>query len=119
MQLSISDQTLNIDLDGWEQLWAFYFNADLKVPLAHITEVSTELPASDWREVRLPGTFLPGVIKAGTYYTPNGREFWYVTQRDRYLTLKLENEFYNRIVLAIDDNLLWAERIRSSTVNNL
>lgn len=118
MQLSLSEQTLNIDLDLWERIWAFYFNADLKIPLSHITQVSTETPASDWREVRLPGTFLPGVIKAGTYYTPRGKEFWYVTRGDAYLTLDLENEFYQKIVLTLNDNQQWADRINQQRLTS-
>lgn len=111
MQLSISDDQFKIDLDGWERIWAFYFNADLHIPLSHITQVSTEEPRHSWTDVRMPGTFLPGVIKAGTYYTDRGKEFWYVTRLGRYLTLELENEFYRRIVLSVDQNQLWADRI--------
>lgn len=111
MQLEISGDRLKINLDIWERIWAFYFNADLEVPLNHITQVKTEEPCSGWMDVRLPGTFLPGVIKAGTYYTGHGREFWYATRNGEYLTLELENEFYKKIVLTIDDNQLWADRI--------
>jgi hypothetical protein len=111
MQISISDDQFKIDLDGWERFWAFYFNADLHIPLSHITQVSTDEPRHSWTDVRLPGTFLPGVIKAGTYYTDRGKEFWYVTRLGRYLTLELENEFYKRIVLSVEQNQYWAEQI--------
>jgi hypothetical protein len=111
MQLLLTEQDLRIDLDLWERIWAVYFNADLVIPLAHITQVSTQPPTSDWRDVRLPGTFVPGVIKAGTYYTPRGKEFWYVTRGDSYLTLELNNEFYQKIVLTLGESQRWAERI--------
>jgi hypothetical protein len=111
MRLSLSETHFTIDLDVWERIWAFYFNADLKIPLAHISRVTTDEPRSDWREIRLPGTFIPGVIKAGTYYVFNGKEFWYVTRSDNYLTLELENEFYQKIILTVDQNQLWADRI--------
>lgn len=114
MQLLLSDHQLKIDLDIWERIWAFFFNADLEIPLEHITVVTTEEPHSSWSDVRLPGTFLPGVIKAGTYYTGEGREFWYATRTGKYLTLELENEFYKKIVLTIDDNQIWADRINQS-----
>ncbi len=112
MRLSISDNQLKIDLDGWERFWAFYFNADLSIPLNHITEVTTEEPQSSWTDARLPGTSIPGLIKAGTYYTDRGKEFWYATRSGRYLVLELENEFYKKIVLTLDQNETWAARIR-------
>jgi hypothetical protein len=111
MKFEISENRLKINLDAWERVWAFYFNADLEVPLNHITRVTTEEPHSSWMDVRLPGTFLPGVIKAGTYYTGEGREFWYATRGGKYLTLELENEFYKKIVLTIDDHQRWADQI--------
>ncbi|MER3434500.1 MAG: hypothetical protein C4288_14010 [Leptolyngbya sp. ERB_1_1] len=112
MQLSISDDQLKIDLDWWERFWAFYYNADLHIPLSHITKVTTEKPPSSWTDARLPGTFLPGVIKAGTYYTDRGKEFWYATRSGGYLVLELENEFYKKIVLTLDQNQIWATRIQ-------
>jgi len=44
------------------------------------------------------GTYLPEVIKAGTYYTPRGKEFWYVTKKGC-LVLELRDEPYKRIIL--------------------
>ncbi|HTL89119.1 MAG TPA: PH domain-containing protein [Leptolyngbya sp.] len=114
MQLSISDSQLKIDLNGWERVWAFYFNADLSIPLNHIIQVSTSEPLSSWTDMRMPGTSLPGVIKAGTYYTDRGKEFWYATRSGRYLVLELENEFYKRIILTVDQNQFWADRIQES-----
>ncbi|MBW4419257.1 MAG: hypothetical protein KME13_08505 [Myxacorys californica WJT36-NPBG1] len=111
MLLSISDTHFKIDLDLWERIWAFYFNADLHIPLAHIVRASTEEPSSDWREVRMPGTAIPGVIKAGTYYTSRGKEFWYVTRGSNYLTLELKDEFYQKIVLTIEQNQTWADQL--------
>lgn len=111
MLLSISDTDFKIDLDLWERIWAFYFNADLHIPLVHIVRASIEEPSSDWREVRMPGTAIPGVIKAGTYYTSRGKEFWYVTRSSHYLTLELKDEFYQKIVLTVEQNQTWADQI--------
>lgn len=111
MQLILNSHQLKIDLDLWERIWAFYFNSELIIPLTHIKQVTTDEPHSSWADVRLPGTFLPGVIKAGTYYTGHGREFWYATRTGKYLTLELENEFYKRIVLTLDENQDWVDRI--------
>lgn len=111
MNLSITGDQLWIELEWYEQLWAFTLDKTLKIPLAHIEAVTTEEPQSNWAEIRAPGTFLPGVIKAGTYYTRNGKEFWYVTRDKDYLTLNLKEEPYKRIIITIDRNQEWMDRI--------
>ncbi|MBC7825719.1 MAG: hypothetical protein H7126_18010 [Candidatus Parcubacteria bacterium] len=111
MQLSINHDRLRIDLNAWERILAFFFNQTLEIPLNHIHQATVEKPETDWKEVRLPGTFLPGVIKAGTYYTSRGREFWVVNRDGDCLTLELENEFYKKIVLTIEQSQVWRDRI--------
>lgn len=111
MNLSIIDKILRIDLEWYEQLWAFNWDKTLEIPLAHIASVTTDEPPSSWTEIRAPGTFLPGVIKAGTYYTPRGREFWYVTKDKDYLVLELRDEPFKKIILTLEQNQSWVQRI--------
>ncbi|HEY9661753.1 MAG TPA: hypothetical protein V6C65_25130 [Allocoleopsis sp.] len=111
MQLTLDSDTLIIKLSGFERLWSFHLSQSILVPFAHIQQVSTTQPQSDWFDLRAPGTALPGVIKAGTYYTRNGREFWYVTRKADYLTLSLRDEYYKRIVLSLENAAAWAEQI--------
>lgn len=111
MQLTLNSDALVLELSGFERLWSFHLSKSIFVPLAHIQQVSTEEPQSDWLDLRAPGTALPGVIKAGTYYTRNGREFWYVTRKSSYLILSLRDEYYKRIVLSSENAEVWAEQI--------
>jgi hypothetical protein len=83
----------------------------LHIPLAQIARVSTTEPQTTWRELRAPGTFLPCVIKAGTYYNKVGKEFWYVTSDQHYLVLELQNGSYRRVVLTLTDNITWQEQL--------
>lgn len=111
MNLSLNDNKLIIDLEWYEQLWAFTLTQRLEIPLDHIDRATTEEPQSDWAEIRSPGTFVPGLIKAGTYYSKRGREFWYVTRDRDYLTLDLNHESYRRIVLTLPQSETWAATI--------
>jgi hypothetical protein len=112
LKLEISGGKLRIDLGDLEKVLAI--KGGFEIPLENIVKVGTEAHRTGWREVRDPGIRLPGAIKAGTYHTPRGREFWYVTEKG-VLVLELENESYSRIVLSIDDNEEWAERIKKAT----
>lgn len=111
MKLDIVNDDLRIEWEWYEMLWAFHFENPMNVPLGAIMDISTDKPSSDWRELRIPGTYLPGVIKAGTYYTPQGRDFWYVVGDRNYLTLMLQNYDYQRLILTFEDNLIWRDRL--------
>ncbi len=114
MELSIDRDRLQIDLNPWERMLAFFFNQTLEIPLNHIRQATLTKPETDWKDVRLPGTFLPGIVKAGTYYTSRGREFWVVTRDEDCLTLELEDEFYKKIVLTIEQSQVWRDRINQA-----
>ncbi|HHP7243836.1 MAG TPA: hypothetical protein ACFE0H_04035 [Elainellaceae cyanobacterium] len=111
MKLELTSDELNIHLTWYEQLLAFYMAERIKIPLHKIKNASSGSPAFDWRAVRLPGTALPGVISAGTYYTHNGREFWYITSQTC-LTLAIDDEYFKRIVLTLENPDYWADQIR-------
>lgn len=115
MNLSIDRENslLNIELSNHERLWSVRLNKMLSIPLGHIRGISTETPTISWFELRAPGTFVPGLIKAGTYYNRQGRDFWYATRGKGFLVLELEGDKYNRVVLTMNDNEEWATRLRS------
>lgn len=91
MNLSINNEKLQIEFTLKEQLLAVRWHKVWQIPLAHITQVTTAKPQSNWKEIRAPGSFIPGVVKAGTYYTNRGQEFWYVDRKTDYLTIELQN----------------------------
>jgi hypothetical protein len=111
MNLNVVDQNLQIEFTFKEQLLAARFHKLWQIPLAHIIQVTTVKPQKNRQELRTPGSFFPGVIKAGTYYTNQGKEFWYVTQDRDYLTIELRDEPYQRIILTIDNNESWQQTL--------
>ncbi|MEB3885094.1 hypothetical protein [Lyngbya sp. CCY1209] len=118
MQLQITDNRLRIELEGVEHLLAFYWGSAIEIRLDRIRSVSTEKPAIDWyRVIRAPGTFVPGAIAAGTYYTERGREFWYATRSRDFLVLTVADDYFKRIVLTREDHEFWADRIAKNLPN--
>jgi hypothetical protein len=114
MQLELTVDQLKIHLNWYEQLLAFYMAKQIAVPLKTIKQVSAGQPASTWRAVRLPGTSLPGIIAAGTYYTDHGREFWYITGK-HCLTLTIDDDYFKRIILTLENANDWANQIRQAS----
>jgi len=115
MQLVMDADRLELTLEGWEHLLAFRIRP-LSVPLAHVERAEASRPPFTWKSLRAPGTSVPGLLKAGTYYTDRGKEFWYVERRDgqQPLTLELRDEPFRRLVLSIADARGWADRINDA-----
>ena len=112
MNLSIEDGLLKIDLSRVEKVLSVH--GSFRTPLEQVESVSTGVPRQSWRDLNVPGTFLPWVVKAGTYLTKRGREFWYVTRNSGFLTIELKNGNYKRIVLGLNDSQHWADQIEAS-----
>lgn len=119
MKLSIDNGLLHVKLEGLEKVWAL--KSSLSVSLANVTEVRAkepdEKPRSYWTGLRMPGTFVPWVLKAGTYFTSFGKEFWYVTAGKGFLVLYLKEGAYQRVVLGLDDAEVWAQRVRAAVAS--
>ncbi len=109
MKISITRDELRINFSITKKILSV--KGSFKIPLKHIVRVTTLKPKPTWKEIKAPGTFIPGLIKAGTYYTDKGREFWFVTKGKGILNLELKNESYKRIVLGLDANVKWAKTI--------
>ena len=111
MKLNIEEDKLQIKLNPLEIILSF--RGSLRVPLDHITQVSTKRPEWKWKQVRAPGAYIPFLLKMGTYHG-GGKEFWRTTLGRPFLTIELRDWDYKRIVLTLDDNETWAERINQA-----
>lgn len=104
MVITIRPNEFIIELSLWEKIWSLH--GDFRIPKSNITSISTTHPQSSWFDLKVPGTFFPGLIKAGTFYTRRGREFWYVTRaHPRIYTIELANMAYKRLVLGTEQKL--------------
>lgn len=109
MRIHIEQGFLQIKLEWWEKILSIH--GSISIPTSHISSVHTDLPQPTWKEIRCPGTFLPGVIKAGTYYTKRGKEFWCVARGKDALRIEMSNEGFSRLVLGISGGSSWKDRI--------
>lgn len=109
MKLSIEENTLHIKFNPLEMFACHH--RYLNVPVDSITNLSTDNPGWQFFQVRAPGMHVPFLLKGGTYHGNNGREFWLKTVGKPCLVIDLADWTFNRIVLGIGDNKLWAERL--------
>ncbi len=53
--------------------------------------------------MRAPGTYVPGVIVAGTFHADGERVFWDVRDAQKAIVIHLGDEQYARLVVEVDD----------------
>jgi hypothetical protein len=103
VDLSIAEGKLVLHLRGMDQLWAL--KSSLEIPLQHIAGVRADPGfARGWcHGLRMPGTYIPGVITAGTFYQHGQRVFWDVHNPDNTVVIELRDERYNELIVEVAD----------------
>ncbi len=114
MHVTVTEQCLEIQLEPMERVWGCHVSGKIEIPLADIQSFSAERPESHWRELRAPGTYVPGLIKAGTYYSDLGRAFWYLRPGQDCLCLDLREGYYKRVVLGSDKAGQWRSQLQAA-----
>lgn len=99
----ITGDTLNLHVEGFDKVWAF--KSELAIPLRHITSVRTdaELTMKWFHGIKWPGTSVPGVITAGTFYQDSKRIFWDVHHPEQAVVITLADESYNELVIEVEN----------------
>lgn len=101
--ISISDGSVVFVVQGMDKLWAL--KSELSIPLAHIAgaRLDTEAARGWWHGLRLPGTQIPGLITAGTFYSHGRRMFYDVHDPDNTIVVELNHESYDSLIVEVAD----------------
>jgi len=101
VDLSIAEGKLILHVRGADKLWAL--KSSLEIPLVHIAGVRADPEAARgwYHGLRAPGTNIPGVITAGTFYQDGKRVFWDVHHPERVIVIDLHDEQFNQVVVEV------------------
>jgi hypothetical protein len=103
VRAEVIGDTLHLHVEGMDKVWAF--KSELSIPLQHITGVrkDEEIGKKWFHGIKWPGTSLPGVITAGTFYQDGKRVFWDIHHPERAVVISLAHESYNELVIEVEN----------------
>jgi hypothetical protein len=114
VELSFSGGNLVLHVRGADKLWAF--KSSLEIPLVHVAEIRAEpaIAHAWWHGIRMPGTSIPGVLTAGTFYQDGRRVFWDVHNPDKTVVIELKDERYNELIVEVADPKAAVELVKAA-----
>lgn len=114
VRISIDGDRVRFDVQGWDKLWAF--KSQLEIPLEHITAVRADPePARGWwHGLRVPGTQIPGVLTAGTFYQSDGAVFYDVHDPENTIVFDLDHEHYKRLIVEVENPGMTVSMVQSA-----
>ena len=114
VEILISEGSLVLHVKGADQLWAL--KSSLEIPLQHVAGIRADPSVAHgwWHGLRMPGTNLPGVITAGTFYHDGKRVFWDVHNPENTVVIELKDERYNELIVEVSDPTAAVEAIQTA-----
>ena len=113
VDLSVSGGNLVLHVRGADKLWAL--KSSLEIPLAHVAAIRADPAAARgwYHGLRMPGTNIPGVLTAGTFYQDGKRVFWDVHNPDNAVVIELNDERYNELIVEVADPRVAVDLVKS------
>ena len=89
-------------VNGMHKLWAF--KSQLTIPAENILSVDTNLESvKGWKGSRMPGTYIPSVLTAGTFYKEGNKIFWDAANMQKCIIVHLKDEEYQQLIIEVQD----------------
>jgi len=102
VNLTVTDDEFIFNLKGLHKIWALKSN--INIPEENIVQAyQNEEELNSWRGWRIPGTYIPYLITAGTFYRKGNRNFWDVMNTKKTIIVELKDSFYNKLYIEVEN----------------
>ena len=103
VNITIERDRVIFEVEGWDKLWSL--RSRLEIPLEHIGGAHLDPePAMGWFQgLKLGGTDIPNIFRAGTFYQQGGFVFWDVHNPENTIVIELVHELYNKLIIEVAD----------------
>ena len=103
VEIKIESDKAIFEMQNWDKLWSL--RSRLEIPLAHITGVQVNPNAKlGWFQgLKLAGTDLPNIFRAGSFYQKGNLVFWDVHHPEKAIVINLLHERYGKLIIEVAD----------------
>jgi len=103
VEIHVEGAEVVFEVKGWDKLWAV--TSRLSVPTSHILGArrNTELEMGWFDGLKLMGTGVPDLFRAGTFFQKGELVFWDVRERENAILVELDHEHYKKLVIEVAD----------------
>ena len=101
--IKIDDDKAIFEVQGWDKLSSL--RSRLEIPLSHIKGARIDpAPAMGWFQgLKLAGTDLPNIFRAGTFYQQGELVFWDVHEPKNTVVIDLDHERYKKLIIEVEN----------------
>ena len=104
VEITTRGESVRVDVRGLHKLLAFKGGFELPAAAVKSARRMDEKEVwSMWKGFRVPGTHLPGVIAAGTFYKNGEKHFWDVRNAARAIEIELSGARYDKLYVEVED----------------
>jgi hypothetical protein len=103
VNIRIGADKATFEVQAWDKLWSL--RSQLEIPPSHIRGAyDDQEPAMGWFQgLKLAGTGLPNIFRAGTFYQQGELVFWDVHDPEKTLVIELEHERYRKLIIEVEN----------------
>jgi hypothetical protein len=98
-EVEIADGKLMVRVVGWDKVWSL--KSYLEIPLQHVA--GAHVTSEHVRGIKAPGSYIPGVITAGTFHLDGDKIFWDVHNPAKAIAIDLRHDRYARLIIEVAD----------------
>jgi hypothetical protein len=102
VDIQVEGTNFVLTVHGADRLWSL--RSHLTIPIAHVSDVHTDAsPKMGWFSgLKIAGTDIPNVFRAGTFYQDGGWVFWDVRHPENTIVLELHDERFQKLVVEVE-----------------
>ncbi len=102
VEITFDRQDMILSVKGFHKLWAL--KSELRISLSHVLQArGPNGEISNPKGWKSPGTYIPGVIIAGTYRHHGKKVFWDVVDKGKAIIIDLHDDDYQQIVVEVEN----------------
>lgn len=115
VEISIRGSSAIFEPLGMHKFWAFKRRLEIRLRNIRGVRHAPAVRIGWWEGLRMPGTHVPGVIIAGTFYRGGERIFWDVRRPENAIVVEIADERYDRLIVEVADPAAAVELLESAT----